>query len=266
MTSMRSHVDAHCHVDLLHDWQSAITRLENKAQLTLAVTTTPKAWRVEQEFARRCQYVRIGVGLHPQVLHERMAELPLLERAIGDSRFVGEIGLDGSPMYRAGFPDQVKALRRILSVCAEVKWRVLSMHSVRAVGPLLDLLEETNAHEGNAVIFHWFTGSAAELARALSMGAMISVNADMLRTAKGRSHALAAGPERTLTESDAPFTRMHPLVNGVPSVEPAIRALADCWGVSVLVAADSVEQLARQYWLPGGIRDNGAALPQANDA
>ena len=263
---MHSHVDAHCHVDLLNDWQDAVNRLERRAQFTLAVTTTPKAWLVEQEFARHCRYVRIGVGLHPQVLHERMDELPLLERAIGESRFVGEIGLDGSPMYRAGLPDQVKALRRIFSVCAEVKWRVLSLHSVRAVGPLLDLLEETNAHEGNALIFHWFTGTATELARALSMGAMISVNADMLRTAKGRSHALAAGPERTLTESDAPFTRMHPMVDGIPSVDPAIRALADCWGVSVLVTANRVEQLARQYWQPSCIRSNCAELAHAKDA
>lgn len=246
--STLSHVDAHCHVDLLHDWQSAITHFEHKAQFTLAVTTTPKAWRVEQEFAQHCRYVRIGVGLHPQVLQERGTELSLLERAIGESRFVGEIGLDGSSKYKMSLPDQIKALRRILSVCAEVKWRVLSMHSVRAVGPILDLLEETNAHEENAVIFHWFTGSASELSRALSMGAMISVNADMLRTAKGRSHALSAGPGRTLTESDAPFTRMHPLVDGVPSVEPAIRALADCWGVSVSMAANSVERLALRYW------------------
>lgn len=248
MTSMHSHVDAHCHVDLLNDWQGAVNRLESRAQYTLAVTTTPKAWRVEQEFARHCRYVRIGVGLHPQVLHERIAELPLLERAIGDSRFVGEIGLDGSPMYKASFLDQIKALRRILSVCTEVKGRVLSLHSVRAVGPLLDLLEETRAHEGNAIVFHWFTGSRAELQRALSTGAMISVNADMLSTAKGRSHALAAGPARTLTESDAPFTNRHPLIDGVPSMEPAISALAECWGESMPTTASSVEQLARQHW------------------
>lgn len=248
MTFLHNRVDAHCHVDLLNNWQDAINRLESRAQFTLAVTTTPKAWRVEQEFARHCRYVRIGVGLHPQVLHERMAELPLLERAIGDSRFVGEVGLDGSPTYRASFHDQVKALRRIFSVCAEVKGRVLSLHSVRAVGPLLDLLEETDVHQGNAIIFHWFTGSSAELVRALSLGAMISVNADMLRTAKGKSHALTAGPERTLSESDAPFARLHPLVDGIPSVEPAITALAECWGVSAPTAANSVEKLARQYW------------------
>lgn len=248
MTTTYCHVDAHCHIDLLSDWQDTINRLESRSQFTLAVTTTPKAWRVEQEFARYCRYVKIGVGLHPQVLNHRMAELPLLERAIGDSRFVGEIGLDGSPIYSASFPDQVKALRRIFSVCAEVKGRVLSIHSLRAVSPLLNLLEETNAHERNAVIFHWFTGSKAELTRALSMGAMISVNADMLKTAKGKSHAIEAGPERTLTESDAPFTKMHPLVDGVPSMDPVIRALAKCWDVSVLVAANRVEQLARQHW------------------
>lgn len=248
MTFAQSRVDAHCHIDLLNNWQDVVCRLERKAQFTLAVTTTPKAWIVEQEFARHCQYVRIGVGLHPQVAHERRAELHLLERAIGDSRFVGEVGLDGSPMHKGNLPDQMKVLRRVFSVCTEVGGRVLSLHSVRAAGLILDMLEETKVHERNTLIFHWFTGNTSELRRALSMGAMISVNADMLRTEKGRSHARTAGPRCTLTESDAPFTREHSLVDGAPSVEPAVKALAECWGVSVPAAVSSVAHLARRYW------------------
>ena len=241
-------VDAHCHVDLLNDWRDVFRRLESRAQFTLAVTTTPKAWAVERDFCLGCDFVRVAVGLHPQIVHERLSELPLLEHAIGLSRFVGEIGLDASPQHRNSLPDQLKVLRRVFSTCAEVGGRVLSLHSVRAASLVLDLLEDTNVHEGNGIIFHWFTGSAAELRRALSMGAMISVNADTLRTAKGRSHALTAGPERTLTESDAPFSRMHDLVAGLPSVEPAINSLSECWGVSVPMAASSVERLARKYW------------------
>lgn len=248
MMFAQSRVDAHCHVDLLNDWQDVIRCLERRAQFTLAVTTTPKAWSVEQEFARHCQYVRIGAGLHPQVVRERIAELPLLERAIGDSRFVGEVGLDGSPMHKGNLPDQLKVLRRVFSACTEVGGRVLSLHSVRTAGLILDMLEETKVHEMNTIIFHWFTGSISELKRALSMGAIISVNADMLRTEKGRSYARMAGPKRTLTESDAPFTRAHPFVDGAPSVEPAINALAECWGVSVPVAVSNVAHLARRHW------------------
>ena len=248
MMSTPSRVDAHCHVDLLDNWQEVIRKLEGRAQFTLAVTTTPKAWATEQEFARHCRYVRIGVGLHPQVVRERMAELPLLERAIGDSRFVGEVGLDASPMHKDSLPDQRKVLGRVFSVCTEVRGRVLSLHSLRAAGLILEMLEETKVHETNTIIFHWFTGSASELKRALSMGAKISVNADMLRTERGRSHARMAGPECTLTESDAPFTRAHSSVDGVPNMEPAINALAECWGVSVPVAMSSVAHLAHRYW------------------
>lgn len=248
MMSTQSRVDAHCHVDLLNDWQDVIRRLESRAQFTLAVTTTPKAWATEQEFARHCEYVRVGVGLHPQVVRERMTELPLLERAIGGSRFVGEVGLDASPMHKDSLPDQLRVLRRVFSVCAEMGGRVLSLHSVRAVGTILDMLEETKAHEGNTIIFHWFTGSTADLGRALSMGALISVNADMLRTEKGKSHARNAGQERTLTESDSPFTRSHPLISGVPCIEPAVEALAECWGASPASVASGVERLARQFW------------------
>lgn len=244
----QSLVDAHCHIDLLNDWQDVISRLENRGQFTLAVTTTPKAWAVEQKFAQHYKYVKIGVGLHPQVLHERMAELPLLERAIGVSRFVGEVGLDGAPAHKGHFPDQLRTLRRVFSICSEVGERVLSLHSVRSAELLLDMIEQSKVHERNIIILHWFTGSALELRRALSMGALISVNADMLRSEKGRLHARTAGPMHTLTESDFPFTKSHSLADGVPSVEPAIKSLAECWGVPLPVASNSVARLAQRAW------------------
>lgn len=248
MTTGHNLVDAHCHVDLLPNWQSVLFRLEEQGQFTFAVTTTPKAWLVEREVVRQFRYVRVGVGLHPQVVRERKDELTALEQAIQETRFVGEIGLDGSPAHRSSLPDQVRILRRIFSACAEVGDRVLSLHTLRAAGAVLDLAEETRVYERNTLIYHWFTGTTSELERALRMGALISVNADMLRTEKGRSCARIAGVSRTLTESDLPFTKSHRVTNGLPNIQPAIEALTQCWELPRSSVAGSVANLARAVW------------------
>jgi TatD DNase family protein len=241
-------VDAHCHVDLLKDWQNVMRHMEASRQFTFAVTTTPKAWVVEREVSQSFRYVQVGAGLHPQVVHDRMNELPELERAIAMNRFVGEVGLDASPAHRHSLSYQRRVLRRVFSLCSEIGGRVISLHSLRAADQVLAIAEETRVYEENTLIFHWFTGSSAELGRALDMRAILSVNADMLSSAKGRSHALAAGPLRTLTESDAPFAKGHPLVNGVPSVDQAISSLAACWNTPDHTVAQGIADLAKKIW------------------
>jgi TatD DNase family protein len=248
MSSSTRFVDAHCHVDLLPEWQQALHRMEEQAQYTFAVTTTPKAWLVERDLARDFRYVRVGIGLHPQVVRDRAAELPILERGIEETRFVGEVGLDGSQPHKNSMEQQSRILRRVFSICSEVGDRVLSLHSLRAAGATLDLVEETRVHERNTLVFHWFTGSSSELGRALELGALISVNAEMLRTSSGKACAKAAGSRRTLTESDAPFTKAHKLNHGVPDVQVALDGLAQCWTQDSSDVARNIEHLAQVLW------------------
>lgn len=248
MTDTVALVDAHCHVDLLPHWQQVLQGLEAQGQLTFAVTTTPKAWLIEREVTQGNRYVHVGVGLHPQVVRDRASELLTLEQSIPQTRFVGEIGLDGSAAHKGSLTEQSRVLRRVFSVCAEVGGRVLSLHSLRAAGAVLDLVEQSRVHERNVLIFHWFTGSPAELRRALQLGALISVNADMLRTERGRACALIAGLHRTLTETDAPFTKAHPATGGAPRVKPALEALAQCHGKELSAVTRQVAGLAREIW------------------
>lgn len=248
MTDAVALVDAHCHVDLLPDWRLVLQDLETQGQFTFAVTTTPKAWLIEREVTQGFRYVRVGVGLHPQVVRDRASELSTLERSIPHTRFVGEVGLDGSEAHKGSLTEQSRVLRRVFAVCAEVGGRILSLHSLRAAGTVLDLVEQSRVHERNTLIFHWFTGSPADLRRAMHLGALISVNADMLRTERGRACALMAGIQRTLTETDAPFTKAHATVNGPPRVQPALEALAQCHGQELSAVTRQVAALARGIW------------------
>ncbi|WP_292442361.1 TatD family hydrolase [Mesorhizobium sp.] len=118
-------VDFQCHVDLCKDHVALIAECDRERVMTLAVTTTPKAWPRNRELAAKSAHVRIALGLHPQLVAERENELPIFERYLSDARYVGEIGLDAGPrFYRRVF-------ERILRACAEQGGKILTVHSVR---------------------------------------------------------------------------------------------------------------------------------------
>src|SRR3546814_9510177 len=78
--------------------------------------------------------MRTALGLHPQIAHERKQELSTFERLIEETRYVGEIGLDGGPEFRAHWRDQTDVFERALAICRAAGGRVISLHSRRAAG------------------------------------------------------------------------------------------------------------------------------------
>ena len=62
----------------------------------LSVTTTASAWEGTAALAHGCPRIRTALGMHPQLAHERKHELPLFQRLIEKTDYVGEVGLDGS--------------------------------------------------------------------------------------------------------------------------------------------------------------------------
>jgi len=91
---------------------------------------------------------------------------------------VGEIGLNGSPEFRSQWQSQRKTFEHILTRCSDAGGRVMSIHSRRASREVLDALEAF-PNAGTAVL-HWFSGSARDLDRAVSLGCWFSVGPGML--------------------------------------------------------------------------------------
>ena len=58
--------------------------------------------------------------------------------------------------------------------------------------------------QSTAVIFHWFSGSGVELARAIECGCYFSINPRMLSTKRGRAYVQQIPEEKLLLESDLP--------------------------------------------------------------
>ena len=197
--------DFHCHIDLLPDPAAQIASCDRQQVVTLAVTTTPKAWRQNAAWTENSQYVYPAVGLHPQLVPERTNELALLERLMEQTPFVGEVGLDGGPEFRQTFSVQRRVFRSILTVANRLGGRVLSIHSRRAVDAVLTEIEACTTGDRITPVLHWFSGSKAAARRAARMGCYFSVNQRTLDHEKGRTLVQGLPLDRILTETDAPF-------------------------------------------------------------
>lgn len=212
-------VDFHCHLDLYPDHETAINRRENAKTYTLSVTTTPQAWPQNRNLTTGKCYVRAALGLHPQVVAERASEISLWKEYLPETRYVGEVGLDGSPDHKDSLELQKDIFADILKTCAKEGNKVLSVHSVRAVKDVLDLVEANLPVDRGSVVLHWFTGGKKQLQRAIEMNCYFSFNADMLETARGKEVVSVVPLERILTETDAPFTKL-------PDIECAVELIA----------------------------------------
>lgn len=224
-------VDFHCHLDLFPNHGALIEACEARRIKALTVTNAPAAWRGNQDLARGCQHVRVALGLHPQLAAERRGELGIFERYLSETRYVGEVGLDGSPGFAPSLRDQQDVFRRILDLCAEDGRKILTVHSRDAAGMVLDEIETRLPPGRGAIVLHWFNGTLEEARRALSLGTYFSVNARMLDSERGRKLVSMLPAERILTESDGPFIQRNgrptsPLDTGV-----VIRRLGGCWGL-----------------------------------
>ena len=199
-------VDFHCHLDLYSDPEAAITEAAGAGVYPLAVTTTPRAWPRNRLMTSRTTCVRAALGLHPQLVAEHSKELALWEQYLPETRYIGEVGLDAGPQHYRSLDLQKEIFERILLACAKAGEKILTVHSVRAATPVLDLVERCLPPSRGGVVLHWFTGTKSELRRAADLGCYFSVNTAMTERDRGRALIADIPMDRLLTETDGPFT------------------------------------------------------------
>lgn len=222
-------IDFHCHLDLYPNAEQVVEGCQNRGIYVLSVTTTPSAWKGTSALAGDAPRIRTALGLHPQIAHERLSELPLFDQLLPQAHYVGEIGLDGASEFRQHWSSQVTVFEHILAKCSEDGGRIMTLHSRRASRAVLDGLE--SFPDSGIPILHWFSGSLRDLDRAIQLGCWFSVGPAMLRSDRGRTIAKHLPRGCVLTESDGPFAQ----VQGTPlmpwQVESAILELSRIWSL-----------------------------------
>lgn len=197
--------DFHCHIDLYADPAAMVSKCDAERIITLAVTTTPRAWPQNRAWAEKSRFVHVAAGLHPELVAQCYGEGQLLLDTIRRSPFVGEIGLDGSPPHRASLPRQREIFGQALDVSEEVGGRVLSIHSRGAASEVIDMLSRCTTRQRVLPILHWFSGSATDARRAIALGCFFSINPNMLENDRGRALVQLIPEDRLLIETDGPL-------------------------------------------------------------
>jgi TatD DNase family protein len=224
-------IDFHCHLDLYPNRHAVRHECDRRDMYVLSVTTTPSAWKGTSALAGGSRRIRTALGMHPHLASERMSELGLFESLLPEAQYVGEIGLDGAPEFRQAWKDQITVFERILAQCTMVGGRIMSVHSRRASGAVLDCLERIP--RAGTPVLHWFSGDFRDLDRAIKLGCWFSVGPAMLTTEKGRSLAARMPRGRVLTETDGPFAQVNGRCIMPWDVESAMGRLAQVWNLPV---------------------------------
>ena len=239
-------VDMHCHVDLYPSPTKIITECDNKGIRTLAVTTTPKAWPGNKRFTSGSKFVRPSLGLHPELVSQRAGELDLFRTYLPETKYVGEIGLDGRKPHRHSFGLQREILSEILVACSEQGGKILSLHGVQAWSELLDLLESHLDLSRCRAILHWFTGSKKQLERATEMGCYFSLNIKNFQSKNSLSILKSLPIQRMLTETDGPFVKIGRKILHPADVSLVLNECTPLWSVTPNEAATIVLENCRQ--------------------
>ncbi len=240
-------VDFHCHLDLCENMQQAFMDCDQMRCITLAVTTTPKAFARNDAMGKRTEHVHAALGIHPQLVAQRSSEITLFEELAKSTRFIGEIGLDAGPQFYASFDKQKQVFERALTVCANLGDKVISLHSVRTGKHVLDALERTGAYRNCRPVLHWFSAPDKEIRRALDLGCYFSVNEQMLLSSRGRALLNQVPVTRILTETDAPFQYLNDTSSKPGDVMGAVQIMASSYQIGPATIKKQMRNTAKTF-------------------
>ena len=198
-------IDFHCHLDLYPDALSMLPEVARQNEFTLAVTTSPRAWQATSRVFAGYNTIHVALGMHPEIVAAKFSERDLLMSSIKRARFIGEVGIDGSPQNASTLDQQKTIFREVLLECERVGGKIISIHSRNAADCVLALLR---LHCKTSIpVLHWFSGTQVELRQAIEFGCWFSIGPAMLSGAKGLRLVAEIPPDRILPETDGPFAQ-----------------------------------------------------------
>ena len=226
--------------------QAAFKRCDQLKCITLAVTTTPKAFEKNQEFSEKTNHVHAALGLHPQLVAKRGHEIKLFEYLLPTTRFVGEVGLDAGPRHYSSFELQKEVFARILNGCHKHGSKIISVHSVRCAKQVLGMIEGTGVNRNCRIVLHWFSASRPLIKKAVELDCFFSINEVLVGTSNGHSILELAPANRILTETDAPFLRTNRGVVEASDVGRTVVLIARLLGKHPEDIANKIERNAQE--------------------
>lgn len=223
-------MDLHCHLDLYPNPLELAHIVNERCEFTLLVTTSPKAWIATSQRMQLFTNIQTALGLHPEIAHLKHDELPLFIENIKKTRFIGEIGLDGSTKYKETFRIQTEIFEKVIAECNSQGGKIISIHSRGAVKEVLNILVR-NPNCG-VPILHWYSGNLKDLNIAIKLGCRFSIGLKMIRSNKGYEIVKRIPKELLLLETDGPFVKINNNFVYPWETEQILPYLMDIWSVN----------------------------------
>lgn len=224
-------MDLHCHVDLYPDHANVLKDIDNSGIYVLSVTTLPSAFRGTVALTKKLNNCRTALGLHPQLAHQRYNELSLFDSLCDRTRYIGEIGLDGSKGYAEHMEVQQVVFEHILNKCCEFNDKILTVHSLNAVDKVLELLSVYL--KAGRPILHWFLATKKQVDRAVDLGCYFSIGPAMLHSTRAKKVILWLPKDRILLETDGPFAKVKGKILFPSDVIQVVNYLSSQWNMPV---------------------------------
>jgi TatD DNase family protein len=222
----RQYVDMHCHLDLYSNPQNIIQEIEHMGIHVIAMTNAPFVFHAMQPLVSRSNHIHLAIGLHPELIRSYSNLMSGFIKGLGETRFVGEVGLDYSTKDNGEKRKQRKVFEEILVECGRFGDKVISVHSRRAAADVIDMVGKN--YRG-VVVLHWFSGTLKQVELACSNGFYFSVNPAMVLSDSARRLIAAMPPSHVLTETDGPFVEIEGKVMLPCDVSIVVRYLVSQW-------------------------------------
>lgn len=236
---MPAYIDTHCHLDLFPGIREHPQTEDTDGIKTITVTNAPYLFAPNQALFAQSRNIRVALGFHPEalgdqrLLAQQKPQLRLFDEHLASTRYVGEVGLDGSATWKHTWAAQLAVLQHVSAQCEQMGGKIITAHSRGAVAEVVGQLAPLHLRaQQNRLILHWFSGTYHELQVAVQAGAYFSVNHRMVHTKKGKDLIASMPQARVLTETDAPFTFDAQIRSRKQSLMTTVDALASIWETS----------------------------------
>lgn len=223
-------IDTHCHLDLFSDIQTSVIQENNLPIKTITVTNSPDFFNPNTQLFSNSKNIRVALGFHPELVAKFHDKIELFYPLIDKTKYIGEIGLDGSKSFESSFDLQKLIFESILKILKYRQNKIISVHSRGAEKITIETLNKYLKNTTNKVILHWFSGNITNLKSAFEAGYYFSVNHKMTQSKSGQEVIKNIPIDRLLTETDAPFTFDRRIRNRIDSLELCVLETAKIIG------------------------------------
>ncbi|MGM0301578.1 TatD DNase family protein [Enterococcus sp. AZ048] len=197
-----NYLDTHCHVDLAKNRKDFIRDINDQRIYTIAVSNLPSLFEKNKVIIPESKYLKHALGYHPELVRQFPNQLEKFESLLRKTRYVGEIGIDGSGRYKNSLPSQIEIFENILMLCDKRPNKILTIHSRNSEQVITEMVMK---YPKSKKILHWFSGDIKYIERLLDSGCYFSINKQMLLSSKGILLVNKLPLKRILLESDFPF-------------------------------------------------------------